>query len=98
MPSLQGYTSLPEASETLPKRASSRLLVPTCPYSRGYEVITFNSGSAEGQLRSTQAVKNSRTQELKNSRTQELKNSRTQEEPTVWRRGPHRSILEYLST
>jgi hypothetical protein len=43
-------------------------------------------------------VKNSRTQELKNSRTQELKNSRTQEEPTVPRRGPHRSILAFLST
>src|ERR1700676_3833191 len=45
----------------------------------------------------TQGLKDSRTQGLKDSRTQGLKDSRTQEEPTVSHRGPHRSILEYLS-
>jgi hypothetical protein len=28
----------------------------------------------------------------------ELEHSRTQEEPTVSRRGPHRGILEFLTT
>src|SRR5271166_2022008 len=42
--------------------------------------------------------KNSSIQELKHSRTQEPKNPRTQEEPKVSRRGPHRSILAFLST
>src|SRR5271166_3644249 len=35
---------------------------------------------------------------LESSKISELKDSRTQEEPTVSCRGPHRSILEFLSS
>ena len=39
-----------------------------------------------------------RREELTCFKINELKNSRTREEPTVSRRGPHRSILEILLT
>jgi len=55
-------------------------------------------GSCPGNEKLPFEEKSFNRQELKHSRTQELKNPRTQEEPKVSRRGPHRSILAFLST
>ena len=64
-------------------------------------LIAKHSSTQALKHSSTQALKHSSTQALKHSSTQALKHSsthRTQEEPTVSRRGPHRSILAFLST